>query len=75
LEVTPLFQNPEHCSKFNVILEGLLHAVPVLDAIVGVMLGDLLEEKPCIELTRVLSVDQLDLGNQRAFRIRNGTVD
>ena len=50
LEVAPLFEDPERRCKFDIVFEGLLHAVPVLDTVVRVVLCDLLQEEASIQL-------------------------
>jgi hypothetical protein len=50
LGLSPLLHDTEYYCEFNVVFQGLLHRVPMLDGVIGVVLGDLLDKKPCIKL-------------------------
>ena len=64
-----MFDAAKYRLEFNIILQGLLHRVPVLDRVIGVVLGYLLYEKSGIKLSGIEKIYEPYLGASRAFLV------
>ena len=62
------------CILATVGVKSALHSKPVLDTEVGVDLGDVLDEEPCIKTLFTDEVEHADLGEQRFSHLRGNII-